>query len=300
MQNPAERRAFWQLQFCVFLWGFTAILGKLITLSATPLVVWRMALSTVMLALLPSAVAGLRRLERRAVLRHSLAGAVIALHWLTFYASIKLANASVAVACLALGAVFAAMIEPLVTGRRHERSELLLGVAAIPGVLLLIGGVPQGMLTGVLVGIVSAALTALFSSMNRRFINQDEDPGMVSLLQLGTGTLFLAAAGTLIFGPAETLLVPQASDFGWLLLLAAVCTVLPFILWLRTLHHINAFGTQLALNMEPVYAIILAALLFSEHEELTPTFYLGAVIILATVFLQPWLNRRRTERRPTD
>jgi len=284
----------------VFLWGFTAILGKLITLSATPLVVWRMGLSTVMLALLPSAVAGLRQLDRRAVARHALAGAVIALHWLTFYASIKLANASVAVACLALGAVFAAMIEPVVTGRRHERSELLLGVAAIPGVLLLIGGVPQGMLTGVLVGIVSAALTALFSSMNRRYINRDEDPGMVSLLQLGTGTLFLAVAGTLIFGPAETLLVPQASDLGWLLLLAAVCTVLPFILWLRTLHHINAFGTQLALNMEPVYAIILAALLFSEHQELTPTFYLGAVIILATVFLQPWLNRRRTERSPTD
>lgn len=276
----------------MFLWGFTAILGKLITLSATPLVVWRMGLSTLMLALLPSAVAGLRRLDRRALGRHTLAGVVIALHWLTFYASIKLANASVAVACLALGAVFAALIEPMVTARRHERSELLLGVAAIPGVLLLIGGVPQGMLTGVVIGVVSAALTALFSSMNRRFIRRDEDPEMVSLLQLGSGTLFLAIAGVLVFGPAETLLVPEASDLGWLLLLAGVCTVLPFLLWLRTLHHINAFGTQLALNMEPVYAIALAALLFSEHEELTARFYLGAAIILVTVFLQPWLNRR--------
>lgn len=299
MQTSAERRAFWQLQFCVFLWGFTAILGKLITLSATPLVVWRMGLSTLMLALLPSAVAGLRSLEPRALARHALAGMVIALHWLTFYASIKLANASVAVACLALGAVFAALIEPLVTGRRHERSELLLGVAAVPGVLLLIGGVPQGMLTGVVIGIISAALTALFSSMNRRFIGE-EDPARVSLLQLGTGTLFLAVAGALVFGPAEILVIPQAADLGWLLLLAALCTVLPFILWLRTLHHINAFGTQLALNMEPVYAIVLAALLFSEHEELTPRFYLGAVIILATVFLQPWLNRRLAARSSTD
>lgn len=283
----------------MFLWGFTAILGKLITLSATPLVVWRMGLSTLMLALLPSAVAGLRSLEPRALARHALAGMVIALHWLTFYASIKLANASVAVACLALGAVFAALIEPLVTGRRHERSELLLGVAAVPGVLLLIGGVPQGMLTGVVIGIISAALTALFSSMNRRFIGE-EDPARVSLLQLGTGTLFLAVAGALVFGPAEILVIPQAADLGWLLLLAALCTVLPFILWLRTLHHINAFGTQLALNMEPVYAIVLAALLFSEHEELTPRFYLGAVIILATVFLQPWLNRRLAARSSTD
>lgn len=283
----------------MFLWGFTAILGKLITLSATPLVVWRMGLSTLMLALLPSAVAGLRSLEPRALARHALAGMVIALHWLTFYASIKLANASVAVACLALGAVFAALIEPLVTGRRHERSELLLGVAAVPGVLLLIGGVPQGMLTGVVIGIISAALTALFSSMNRRFIGE-EDPARVSLLQLGTGTLFLAVAGALVFGPAEILVIPQAADLGWLLLLAALCTVLPFILWLRTLHHINAFGTQLALNMEPVYAIVLAALLFSEYEELTPRFYLGAVIILATVFLQPWLNRRLAARSSTD
>lgn len=291
MKNSAERNAFWQLQFCVFLWGFTAILGKLITLSATPLVVWRMGLAALMLALLPRALAGLRGLDRRRLVRHALAGAVIALHWLTFYASIKLANASVAVACLALGAVFAALIEPVVTGRRHERSELLLGIAAIPGVGLLIGGVPQGMLTGVAVGIVSAALTALFASMNRRFIGT-EDPATVSLLQLGTGTVFLTVTGVLILGPTTTLTVPPASDLGWLLLLAALCTVLPFLIWLRTLHHINAFGTQLALNMEPVYAIALAALLFGEYQELTGRFYLGATVILLTVFLQPWLNRR--------
>src|SRR5574343_1451773 len=166
--TAAERKAFWQIHFCVLLWGFTAILGKLITLPAQALVVWRMLLVSVFLALLPRVWRGVRALPPRLIAIYAGIGAVVALHWLTFYGAIKLANASVAVSCLALGSIFAAVLEPLLTHKPHAWSELLLGLMVIPGVVLLVGGVPLYMHTGIAVGVVSAFLTALFAVLNRR------------------------------------------------------------------------------------------------------------------------------------
>ncbi len=285
--DASQRSAFWQLQGCVVLWGFTSILGRLITLPALALVVWRMALAALLLACLPKVWRGLHRMDAPALRRHAFAGGVIALHWLAFYSAIKLANASVAVACLAVASVFAAIIEPFVTGRRHERRELLLGVLAVPGVWLLVGGIPKEMLGGVAAGIVAAVLTATYASLNKRYWSATVEPAAVTALQLGCGTLLLLAIGLPVLG-GETLLTPPGqSDLGWLLVLSIVCTIAPLLMWLRALQHVSAFTTQLSLNLEPVYAILLAALVFREHQELTPRFYLGVVVILATVFLQP-------------
>lgn len=286
--STAERRALWQLHACVLLWGFTAILGKLITLPTGALVVWRMGLAAAMLAVLPDAWRGLRRLPARHLALLAGIGAIIAVHWLAFYGSIRLANASVAVACVALGSVFAAILEPWITGRAHRRSELLLGVLVLPGVLLLVGGVPLDMRLGVAVGIIAALLAALFAALNKRHATGDP-PEAVALLQMAAGGAVLAVGGAAVFGVAGTLRWPSMPDLGWLLVLAAACTVLPMLLWLRALPHISAFTTQLALNLEPIYAILLAALWFREYEQLTPLFYLGAALVLATVFAQPRL-----------
>ncbi|NDB15692.1 MAG: EamA family transporter [Gammaproteobacteria bacterium] len=285
--DASQRSAFWQLQGCVVLWGFTSILGRLITLPALALVVWRMALAALLLACLPKVWRGLHRMDAPALRRHAFAGGVIALHWLAFYSAIKLANASVAVACLAVASVFAAIIEPFVTGRRHERRELLLGVLAVPGVWLLVGGIPKEMLGGVAAGIVAAVLTATYASLNKRYWSATAEPAAVTALQLGCGTLLLLAIGLPVLGGETPLTPPGQSDLGWLLVLAIVCTIAPLLMWLRALQHVSAFTTQLSLNLEPVYAIVLAALVFREHQELTPQFYLGVVVILATVFLQP-------------
>lgn len=289
--SAEERRALLQLHLCVLLWGFTAILGKLITLSATALVIWRMLLVTAMLFAMPSAWRGLRALSGRSRMIFGGIGCVIALHWLAFYGSIKLANASVAVACLALGAIFAALIEPSLTGRRHDRSEVLLGLFAIPGVALLVGGVPLEMRLGIVVGVIAAFLSALFGSLNKRYVAAG-DPAAVTLLQMSVGTLFIVFVGIAAVGLDEALPVPSAGDLAWLFVLAGLCTVWPFLIWLRTLRHVSAFTTQIALNLEPVYAIVIAALWFREYTELTPQFYLGAAIVLLTVFLQPALKRR--------
>jgi drug/metabolite transporter (DMT)-like permease len=293
MQHTVEqRKAFWQIHFCVLLWGFTAILGKLITLPAQALVVWRMLLVSLFLALLPKVWRGIAKLPAKLLLIYAGIGSIVALHWLTFYAAIKLSNASVAVSCMALGSIFTAVVEPMLTGRKHDISELILGIMVVPGVVLLIGGVPSGMHLGIVIGIISSFLTAVFATLNKRYVH-DAEPESVTFIEMGVGGAFMALAGIAWFGIDSTLMLPDLRDFGLLLVLALACTLLPFILSLHALRHISAFATQLALNMEPVYAILIAALWLKEYRELTPQFYLGVFIILTAVFVQPLLQGRK-------
>jgi len=296
---PHTRKAQWQIHFCVLLWGFTAILGKLISLSALALVWWRMLMVTAALLLVPRVWRGLRALPARLLSAYAGIGVLVALHWLTFYGAIKLSNASVAVTCIALGPVFMAVVEPWISGRRFDPRELLLGVAVVPGVALVVGGVPSGMLLGILVGTLSALLVALFGSYNKRLVER-ADPLTVTCVELGAGTVFLGlvAVPWLILHPAEAGLaaqVPGARDAALLLLLAMACTLLPFVLSLVALRQLSAFQAQLAVNLEPVYAIVLAILLLDEQRELTRSFYFGVAVILLAVFAHPLINRKKLQ-----
>ena len=146
-------KAWLQMHFCVFLWGFTAILGKLITLPAVPLVLWRMLLVAVILLCVPRVWRGLWKLSHRHLAAFCGVGALVALHWLAFYGAIKLANASVAVTCIATVPVFLCIIEPLVTGRQFVLKELILGLVTLPGIALVVGGTPNAMNAGIVIGI---------------------------------------------------------------------------------------------------------------------------------------------------
>ena len=283
-------RAQLQIHFCVLLWGFTAILGKLISLPALALVVWRMLLVTAVLALVPRVWRGLSRLPRRTLWIYAGIGTIVALHWLTFYGSIKLANASVAATCIALAPVFLAVVEPLVTGKRFEPRELALGIAVVPGVALVVGGVPDGMRLGVAVGALSAFLVAIFGALNKRYI-EHSDPLTVTALELGAGALFLLAVGLAVPALGDPLPLPSPKDAGLLVLLALACTLLPFALSLVALRQLSAYSAQLAINLEPVYAILLAIPLLGEQRELSPQFYLGVAIVLLAVIVHPWLRR---------
>lgn len=284
-----------QIHFCVLLWGFTAILGKLITLGALALVWWRMLIVVGAIALLPRAWRALRAMSPRLVAAYAGIGVLVALHWLTFYGSIKLANASVGATCIALATPFTALIEPKLARRRFSLLELLLGIAVLPGVALVVGGVPEAMRAGIAVGTVSALFVALFGSLNKRLVDH-ADPLAVTGLELGAGLLALTALTPLLPYVFPALagdpFVPPGQRDAWLLLaLALACTLLPFTLSLIALRHMSAFAAQLATNLEPVYAIVLAALMLGEQHELTTTFYLGAAIILGAVFVHPLLRR---------
>ncbi|WP_448097891.1 DMT family transporter [Luteibacter yeojuensis] len=283
-----SRKAHLQIHFCVLLWGFTAILGKLITLPALPLVWWRMLLVSGTLLCVPRVWRELRAMPHRLLLSYAGVGVIVALHWLTFYGAIKLANASVAATCIALCPVFLAIVEPWVAGRRFDPRELLIGAAVVPGVALVAGGLPGDMRLGLAVGVLSALFVAFFSALNKRLVEK-ADALTVTCVELGTGTLFLTALAPFLASPAFVL--PDAHDGALMLVLAYGCTLLPFALALAALRHLSAFATQMVTNLEPVYAIVLAIPLLGEQRELGWTFYAGVEVILAAVFAHPWLHR---------
>ena len=183
------RKALLQIHLCVVIWGFTAILGKLISLPAFALVWWRMFLVVVALAFVPAFWRGLQRMSLRTAGIFAGIGVVVALHWVTFYGAIKLANASVAAACMGVAPIMMAVVEPWITRKRFDPRELLIGVAAVPGVLLVVGGTPQGMRLGIAAGVLSAFLVSVFGSLNKRYVELGE-PMAVTGLELAAGTVF--------------------------------------------------------------------------------------------------------------
>jgi len=296
-----QRRALVEIHVCVILWGFTAILGKLITLPALQLVWWRMLLVTAALACVPRVWRALARVAPRLRLAYAGIGAVVALHWLAFYGSVKLANASVAATTMALAPVVVALIDPVLTGARFERHNLLLGLAVIPGVALVVGGIPDAMHLGFWLGVVSAALAAVFNVLNKRTLGE-HDALAVTALELGAGFLLVAALAPWMSSTGPALAWPSVHDGAWLLVLALLCTLVPYAVSLGTLRHLSSFTVQLAINLEPVYAIAVAVLFLGEARELSGLFFLGVAIVLVAVFGHAWLQIRafRLTRSLTD
>jgi drug/metabolite transporter (DMT)-like permease len=287
----AHSRAWLQIHLCVVLWGFTAILGRLITLPALPLVWWRMLLVTLALAVWPPFWTGVREMPRRLVAIYLGIGGLVTLHWITFYGSIKLSNASVAATCMALTPVFVAILEPALARRRPRLLEVGSSVAVLPGVALVVGGTPDGMRTGIAVGAFSALVAAVFSTLNKRTLGSS--PALaVTGLEMVAGAVLLPAIAWLLPAGEQVLVRPDLRDSLLLVALAMACTLFPYALALVALRHLSAFDTTLAVNMEPVYAIVLAIVLLSEQRDLEPGFYAGVALIMAIVFSHPWISRR--------
>jgi drug/metabolite transporter (DMT)-like permease len=292
--NMSEKtRAYLNLHFCVFLWGFTAILGKLITLQALPLVWWRVVLCCgSLLFLFP--LADLRRLGRPVILHMLGVGCIVGIHWLCFYGAIKLSNASVAVTTMAATAFFSALVDPFLQGKKMKWHELALGLLILPGMALVVGNIDWSMRLGFAVGLLSALLAAVFTSLNKVIVEKKSAPPLImSFVELGGGIVI-----TTLFLPfyawtyPEVALVPAGLDWLWLFLLAWFCTLLPYTLTLRAMQHLSAFVTNLALNLEPIYGIILAGFIFREDKDLNTGFYIGVMIILLAVFGHPFLKKR--------
>lgn len=271
------------------LWGFTAILGKLISLSSLAIVWWRMLLVTGALLFVAAFWRGLKKLSPRLIGIYAGIGGIVAVHWLTFYESIKQSNASVAATCMALTSVFIAFVEPVIARRRFDVRELVLGLAVLPGVVLVVGGTPDGMRSGIAIGAFSAFLVAIFSSLNKRYIEQGEALSVTGI-EMAAGALLMTLVALALPGAESTFALPSGRDALYLIALAVGCTLLPFALSLVALRKLTAFSTALAVNMEPIYSIVLAIVLLGEQRELESRFYVGVAIILAVVFSHPWLH----------
>jgi len=286
-----NRRAYFELHLSVFLWGFTAILGDLIQLSALVLVWWRVLFTTISLLVILRSFRVFREMPRRLLFQYMGIGVLVALHWLAFYGAIKLANASVSLICMATTSFMTSLLEPLILRQRIKGYELFLGILIIPGMVLIANTLDFSMLAGFWVGLAAALLAAVFSILNKKLVTK-AGPVPITFLELASSWLFLSLfMPFFLSSDPDTIFLPGKWDLIYLLVLSLLCTTLPYILSLRALKHLSAFATNLTINLEPVYGIALAWLLLKENKELSPGFYIGVLIILVAVFSYPVVKR---------
>jgi drug/metabolite transporter (DMT)-like permease len=286
------RKAFIQLHIAVLLAGLTGVLGRLISLNEGLLVWYRLLLTAFSLWLLAWLRRQAVRIDRRDMWRIFGIGGIAALHWVTFYGSIKYSNVSVGLVCFSAVGFFTALLEPLIMRHRIDRIELMLGALVIVGIFFIFQVDPH-FKTGILIGLLSALLGSLFPVLNKRILKRVSSEN-VTLYELSGGFLVLTLLMPLYLWlfPAPSL-VPGWQDWVWLLVLSWLCTVLAFNLSMSALQHISAFTVNLSYNLEPVYGILLAFLLFREDKYLGKGFYIGFCLILLSIILQTVRLRRR-------
>ena len=289
-------KSYLHFHLIVFIWGFTAVLGALITLEAVPLVWYRMLLASIFIFLWIKWKKKKLRLSPKRVLVMIIAGVVIALHWLTFFGAIKVSNVSITLALLSTGAFFTSILEPIFYKRKVIWYEILFGIIVILG-LYIIFKVETEYVLGILMALVSAFLSAVFSLINGKLAKK-EDASVISFYELLTGaaaiSLYLLVLS--FFGSGGfsfDFFNVSAEDWMWLFILASVCTAYAFIASVAVMRHLSPYTIMLTINLEPVYGILLAFWVFGSDEAMAPGFYYGAAIILATVIMNGFLKTRR-------
>jgi drug/metabolite transporter (DMT)-like permease len=279
------KKALIQLHIAVFLAGFTAVLGKLIGLNEGLLVWYRLLITVIALWLLLYLTKSMQRVAVTDRFKILGVGVIVALHWVAFYGSIKYANISIAVTCLAAAGFFTALLEPILFRRRIDSVEALLGLVSVIGISVIFDFHPEYK-KGIAFGIVSALASAIFPIFNKKLVTRF-DARTLTLYELGGGLVgfsFILPFYLKLFPAAYYL--PTFSDWVWLSILAIICTALCFDLQLNALKKISAFTSTLTYNLEPVYGIILGFIIFHENKELHPQFYIGVALIILAVFLQ--------------
>lgn len=280
------------LHFIVVILGFTGILGKLITLPAFEMVIIRMLIAAAGLALWLVLNRNLKITQPRKIVSYILTGFVVAAHWVAFFGSIKVANVSVALACFASTALFTSLLEPLFFKVRISITELFLGILTIVGIALIFRFEPK-YTTGIFYGIIAAVTGALFMVFNKQF-QQDERAEVVSMFEMlgGVVGLLIFATYHVNVNGYELNFALKGNDLLWLILLGLVCTSYAFMASVKVMRSLSAYHVVLTINLEPVYGILLAVLIFGETERMTPQFYMGAGILIVTVLAYSFIKKR--------
>ena len=279
------------MHISILLWGFTGIFGKAIEMNAIMIVWYRMIISAV--ALIPFMVKHKQFIlpDKKRFASIIITGFVVCLHWLTFYASIKASNVSIALSCFASVSLFSALLEPLFYRKKINKQNIILALFVLVGIYIIFA-FQQLYAMGIVLALISALLGALFTILNKIFVSNDE-PAPVTFIELLSGFVFLSILLTLIL-PAfnVSFQIPSTIDWVWLLLLSVVCTSVAFTLSLEALKKVSAFTMNLSVNLEPLYSIVLAIILFKENELLNNGFYIGAVIVISSVFIHSLMQYR--------
>lgn len=283
-------KSYLQLHLIVFIWGFTAVLGRLITLDALPLVWFRMLFAVAFVFVYIQVKKISLKIPPKVILKFFIAGLIIALHWFTFFRAIKVSNVSITLACLSTGAFFTSLIEPIFFGKKVIWYEIFFGLIVVFG-LSIIFNVEGNYVEGITLALISAFLSASFSVINSKFV-VDYEPTVISFYELSGGVLFFSAF--LLFSNSFDVNFFQltSNDFMYLMILSSICTAYAFIASTAVMKFLSPYTVMLTINLEPIYGIILAVLIFKDKEHMSPEFYIGALIILTTVILNGILKSR--------
>lgn len=271
------------LHLIVFIWGFTAILGALITIDAIPLVFFRMILAVLFIALYFLFKKKSFKVDVKGLTKFFFTGIIIALHWIFFFKAIKVSNVSVALVTMSTAAFFTSFIEPIFFKRKIKTLEIVLGVLVILGLYIIFNFESQYKL-GILYALISSFLGSLFSVLNGLFIKK-YDANRISFYQLLFGTLFVSFYLLITKSFTPSFFSLPISDWLYLFVLSSICTAFAFIISVKIMKFLSPYTVILTNNLEPIYAIVLALIIFGDKEKMNPEFYLGACIVLSVVLL---------------
>lgn len=283
-------KSYLKLHWIVFIWGFTAVLGRLITLDAMPLVWFRMLFAVVFIFIYNKFTKTSLKLPKKVILKFLVAGLVIALHWFTFFRAIKVSNVSITLACLSTGAFFTSIIEPVFFKKKIIWYEIFFGLLVVVG-LSIIFKVEGNYIEGIVLALISAFLSACFAVINSKFV-ENYEPKVISFYELFGGVLFFSIFLLATSSFNSDFFQLSTNDFLYLLVLSSVCTAYAFIASTSVMKFLSPYTVMLTINLEPIYGILLAVLIFKEKEQMSPTFYFGALLILITVVLNAVLKAK--------
>lgn len=279
------------LHVIVFIWGFTAILGKLISLEALEIVWFRMFFASLFIVAFLVYKKESIKVPINILIGFVISGIIIAAHWYTFYQAIKVSNISITLACLSTGAFFASLIEPIFYKRKVIWYEVVFGLFAVIGISIIFN-VETNHKLGIVLAITSAFLSALFSVINSKYA-KTYNPNVISFYELSSGVLFLSLYLLATEKFSTTFFELTFEDLAWLIVLASICTAYAFSASIKVMKFLSPFTVMLTVNLEPVYGIILALLIFSKSEHMNSLFYIGAAIILITVIANGIVKNRK-------
>lgn len=292
----AKLKNYLHLHLLIFIAGFTAILGELITIGSLALVWYRMAIAGVLMFIYIKFIKLNIKTSRKAILQFSAAGIIIALHWITFFEAINQANVSIALAMFSSGAFFASFIEPIFFKRKLLLYEIVFGLFVVIGIFLITSS-ELGYVNGIVLGLVSALFSTLFAVINGRFIER-YSATLISFYEFISGVLFLTIFILLTGGWFNTeFFTLSISDWVYIFILASVCTAYAFIGAVEVMRYISPFTVILSYNLEPVYGICIALVLFPESEKMSPQFYIGAILIIGIVLMDAILKNYRLRKK---
>ena len=282
------KKAFLQLHIAVFLAGFTGILGRLITLNEGMIVWYRLLLTAATMWILFGLMKKLQKIPLIDIIKISAVGFIAAMHWVTFYGSIKYSNVSVSLVCFSAISFFTALFEPIILKKKMNWTELTLGLITLSGIYIIFH-FDTHYKTGIILGIISAVLASLFPIYNREFLKRMNVETMLTWQQTGGLIVLSVLLPFYLYRFPIDSFIPSLENLGWLFVLAWFCSVLAFKLSGNALKKLSAFTVNLTYNLEPVYGIILAFIVYKENEFLSKWFYVGFAVIAVALIIHVYL-----------